>query len=140
MTNNDPAFTRPDPEPTTPDLADVMGMVDRLGATSVMGRDGRRLALALSAVNVESLEGLVIDSEVYSITHRTEWATCRCGDGKHEERRDAPPGRAAWQRVRREADASLALAIARWKWGARTSPEPHLVTHVVAVTSTEVVR
>lgn len=126
-------------EHETPDLADVMGMLARLHTVAPMGRDGRRILLALSAVDPEKLDGLVIDGETYDITYRTQWAVCRCGDKKHEARRDAPPGRAAWQTTRREADASLATAIDRWQWAGGRTPKPHRVFHIVATTSTEAV-
>lgn len=124
------------------DLPDLLRMVAKLATVKRLGRDFRRLALALAdaGADVERMEGLVIEGEAYAATWRQEYAVCRCGDGKHEERRDAPPGRAAWQRTRREADASLATAVARWKWGARSNPEPHLVHHLVSTTTTEKVQ
>lgn len=127
--------------PLQADLPDVLRMVARIATVPRLGRDFRRIALALANAghDLDRMDGLVIDGETYSATYRKEFAVCRCGDGKHEARRDAPPGRAAWQTTRREADASLATAIDRWQWAGGRTPKPHRVFHIVATTSTEAV-
>lgn len=123
-----------------PDLADVLGMVERLGSVRPMGRDGRRLAIALSAVDVEALYGLVIDGECYDMRWVKEFAVCLCGDGKHEFRRDAPQGRGHWHSTRRDVDSALKDANAAHANWYPNRPVPHMVTHLVATTGTEIVR
>lgn len=66
--NTDIAYARANVEPETPDLYDVLSMVAKLHAAAQGSHEFDRLALALSAADVESMEGLVIDGEVYSVT------------------------------------------------------------------------
>lgn len=56
-----------DPEPTTPDLSDVLSMVAKLHAAAPGTAEFDRLALALSAADVEGMEGLVLDGNVYDV-------------------------------------------------------------------------
>jgi hypothetical protein len=124
------------------DLSDVLRLVAELATVPAMGRRGRQILLQLHAAgaDIERMNGLVVEGEVYDARSHAEYAVCMCGDRRHEWRRDAPHGRSHWHFHRRDADAQLKRAKeqhARWE---RKRPEPHLVTHLVATTSTEVVR
>lgn len=125
--------------PLQPDLPDVLRILGELAHIPTMGRRGRQILfeLAHAGDHVEKFEGLVIEGEVYGITWRQEFAVCKCGDGKHEYRRDAPHGRGHWHEARRDVDALLAVAVNRWSSWEKHRPEPHMVTQVVATTSTE---
>jgi hypothetical protein len=136
-------MTATDPTPDLQaDLPDVLRMVAELGTVRPMGLVGRRILLALAnaALDVEKFEGLVIDGEVYAMRWRKEWACCKCGDGKHEWRRDAPQARSHWNFTRTDAESEVRQASQqRMSWNPG-SPEPHLVSHIVATTSTEEVK
>jgi hypothetical protein len=139
MTNLSTTYSRPDPEPEHATLEDVLRMVSRLGQEKRMGRDWRRTALALTAAaaDLEHMDGLVHDGEVYNATIATEYAACKCGNARHEFRRDAPEGRGHWNFTRLDAEAQLAVAHQnRLSWYPNR-PVPHLVVHLVATTTTE---
>jgi hypothetical protein len=123
------------------DLPDVLNLVAKLGAAPRLGRDFRRAALTLAnaAEDVEHMNGLVIEGEAYNVRWYHEWAVCHCGDVRHEYRKDWPRGRGHWHLRKDDAETELRRAQQqRASWESHR-PEPHLVWHLVAETTTEAV-
>lgn len=123
-----------------PDLSDVLRLVAELSTVSTMGRRGRQILfeLAHAGDHVEKFEGLVIEGEAYGMRWHAEFAVCKCGDGKHEYRRDAPHARGHWHFRRFDADTELKRAKQQWAaWESKSKPEPHLVKQLVASTGAE---
>ena len=129
--------------PLQADLPDILRLVAELATVQPMGRRGRQILMALhvAGLDVEKMDGLVVEGEVYAARWHAEYAVCHCGDGKHEYRRDAPRSRGHWHFRRTDADNDLKRAKQQWSaWESKSKPEPHLVTHLVASTGTELVR
>lgn len=128
-----------DTPPLQADLPDILRLVAELATVQPMGRRGRQILMALhvAGLDVEKMDGLVIEGEVYNARWRQEYAVCHCGDDKHEFRRDAPPGRGHWHGTKHDAQSLLNEAIARWEAWTPNRPKPHLATHLVASTGTE---
>jgi hypothetical protein len=124
------------------DLGDVLRMVTTLDRPPRLGAIWRKIALALTntAPDVEKMHGLVIEGEVYDVAVRHEWAPCSCGDGRHEFRRDAPRARGHWHQTRRDAEEQVRRMQERRIISEPRAPQAHLVTHLVATTTTEEVR
>lgn len=130
-------------EPTPelqPDLPDILRILSELATVPTMGRRGRQILfeLAHAGDHVEKLEGLVIEGEVYNARWHAEYAVCKCGNDKHEWRRDAPHARGHWHFRRTDADTELKRAKQQWSsWESKSKPEPHLVKQIVASTGAE---
>jgi hypothetical protein len=123
------------------DLPDVLRMVASLDTVPRLGREFRRTAQALAniAPDVEHMNGLVIEGEAYAVRWYREHAICHCGDDRHEYRKDWPRGRGHWHLRKDDAEAELRRAEQqRASWESHR-PEPHLVWHLVAETTTEAV-
>jgi hypothetical protein len=113
------------------DLPDILRLVETLGTARRMGRLWRKAALALAdaAQDLERMNGLVVEGEVYTAHWRHSWAACGCRDGKHTWTRDnAWFGRAGWQETRADAQAQADRV------------RGHLVTQLTAYTPMEVVQ
>ena len=111
------------------DLSDVLRMVASLDVMTRLGQEWRRRALALSdaAPDVERMDGLVIEGEVYALDRvRQEWAPCGCKDGQHEFSTDAP-----WFKRGYWTEKAAAMKTAETLRG-------HVVTHLVATTPMEI--
>jgi hypothetical protein len=123
------------------DLSDVLRLVAELATVPAMGRRGRQISLLLhnAGLDVGKFDGLVVEGEVYAARWHAEFAMCRCEDGKHQFGTGGI-GRSYWHSNRRDADIQLRSARGVWAEWEQHRPEPHLVTHLVASTSTEVVR
>lgn len=121
------------------DLPDLLRLITELATVPTMGRRGRQIlfALANAAHDVEQMTGLVIEGDVYTAAWTTEWAACKCGDNRHEWRRDAPEGRGLWHLARRDAEAEVKEAQRHHMSWYPGRPTPHLVKHLVATTTTE---
>jgi len=65
--NPRPDFHRPEPEMDLPTLGDVLNMLAKLHATAPGTHEFDQLALALSAADVEGMEGIVLDGSVYDV-------------------------------------------------------------------------
>jgi hypothetical protein len=123
--------------PTSPNLEDVLGMVEALNskADSLWRYN---LALALSHTDLNALSGLVVRGHAHEVRIFQEFAVCRCGDERHEYRRDLPPGRGHWHSDRDVAEADLRHAVEHQViWDPKyRNPVPHLVSHYIASTQT----
>lgn len=69
MTNLSPDFSRPDAEPTAPDLADVLNLLERFAAAPYKGPEYHQLigSIYQASAFVAEMEGLVLDGEVYDV-------------------------------------------------------------------------
>lgn len=67
--NTDIAYSRPDAEPTAPDLADVLNLLERFAAAPYKSVAYRQLigSIYQAAGFVAEMEGLVIEGEVYDV-------------------------------------------------------------------------
>lgn len=123
-----------------PTLTDLLTMIETLGTSPRLGREWRRTALALTntAQALGGMSGLVLAGEVQESSSRFEWAVCRCGNERHEFRRDAPTGRGHWQQLSDALTESKQAASQRTSWDPKArTPEPHLVIHLVTTTDTK---
>lgn len=79
-------------------LEDVLGMVEALGSNPRMGRNWRKIALALSAVDLDQLTGLVVKGDVHRVTLTDDHAPCGCRNDHHAFTRDGSAwfGRGHW--------------------------------------------
>lgn len=121
-------------------LADLLRLVTELRDIPAMGRRGRLILLALkqAAHDVPLMGGVVAGGEVHAAIVRREYAVCHCGDGQHEFRKDWPRGRGSWSTSRHDTEGRLRRVLAQHATWDPKQPEPHLVTHLIATTATEV--
>jgi hypothetical protein len=140
MTNLATTFSRADEDAQPATLEDLLRMVEKLGTEKRMGREWRKLALRISDAveDLKTMEGLVSEGEVYALGRVwKEHATCKCGDNKHEYRRDAPEARGHWHQTRRDAETELVESKQHHVMWYPNRPTPHLVARLAATTGTE---
>jgi len=114
------AHTRPDADPTLPDLADVLDLA------------------TVGGVPVEHATGLVVDGCAYNVRVIQEWASCGCQDGLHAFTKDNPfYGRSYWHQTLRDAETHRDERMQHWPAG---RVAPHIVTQLVATSSVEEVK
>lgn len=142
MTNLATDFHRADAEVERADLSDVLGMVAVLGTAVRLGGEFRRTAQALAdaAPDLEHMDGLVHDGEVYNATVRQMWGACRCADDLHDRSPSEQLNIDFWRPTKRDAEERVARMVERRGRWEKDGPVPHLVSHLVARTSVEVVR
>lgn len=130
MTDLSTTFSRADEDAQPATLEDLLRDVSLIGLTRRMGRDFRRLSLRIAdtSEHLANMSGLVVDGEVYTASWSQEYAPCGCKDGKHEFSTDAP-----WFKRGYWTDRANAQKTA-------TKLRGHVVTHLVANTTMEVVR
>lgn len=109
-----------DADPEAPTLADVLDL-------AVVG-----------GVHVETITGLVVQGEAYTVHVRQEWSSCGCQDGLHTFSKDNPfYGRSYWHQAKRDAEAHRDERLQHWP---ADRMAPHVVTHLVATSSVEEVK
>lgn len=67
--NPDIAYAPPNAEPTAPDLADVLNLLERFAAAPYKGVEYHQLigSIYSASAYVADMEGLVLDGEVYDV-------------------------------------------------------------------------